>query len=217
MKVGTDGVLLGAWVNPVTSGRILDIGTGTGLIALMLAQRTPPSVPIDAVEIQEAACQDASVNFSRSPWADRLHLHATDVRTFVPPHPYALIVSNPPWFHNSLKPPVQGREISRHSDALPLPELIQLAARWLTPDGRLALVLPAPDHAQLLTLAMNNSLTVTRSCTFITRPGKPPERLLAELSKSPVPATHEVLYLYDTNGRWSDDYQRLTGGFYLKR
>ena len=137
MRVGTDGVLLGAWFDPGGDGaRMLDVGTGTGVIALMAAQRNP-SARIDAVEIDAGSCADAAENFAGSPWAERLALFGESFVSFCghATRKYDRIVSNPPYFVGSLKCPDPGRTRARHTDSLPHPELLAGAAGLLTEKG----------------------------------------------------------------------------------
>ena len=138
MKVGTDGVLLGAWVNVENAQRILDVGTGTGLIALMCAQRSE-SV-IDAVEVDRAASEQAAVNCSASPWKDRITVVHDSFQHFAEStaYRYDLIVSNPPFFKNSLKPKGLARSLARHDDRLSYESLLYYTVKILEPGGTLA-------------------------------------------------------------------------------
>ncbi len=142
MKVGTDGVLLGAWTPIVDAQRILDVGTGTGLIALMLAQRS--NARIDAVEIDKLASEEAEFNFAQSPWNDRLNVFNTNFQVFVnlPFVPYDLIVSNPPFFINSLKTKCAALSVARHDEMLSFDQLITGAKRLLSNTGRFCVIIP---------------------------------------------------------------------------
>ena len=149
MKVGTDGILLGAWALAQTPTHILDIGTGTGLIALMLAQRFPIA-NVDAVEFEPSACQQAAENFANSPWATRLQALCADISDWsrLPNHSgkYSLIVSNPPWFVDSLKPPLESRALARHTPSLSSADLISAVRRLITPGGDFCIILPAEQR-----------------------------------------------------------------------
>ena len=148
MKVGTDGVLLGAWAE-VRPGdrRMLDVGTGTGLIALMLAQRS--AAWITAVDIDVECATQAAENFAASPWADRLDAVSVAVQRYDPVEKFDLIVSNPPYYVDSLLSPDEGRNTARHAAGLPFGELAAAVVRLLSPGGRFALVLPPVEMAAL--------------------------------------------------------------------
>jgi tRNA1Val (adenine37-N6)-methyltransferase len=215
MKVGTDGVLLGAWVNVKDSKTILDIGTGTGLIALMLAQRTPADTHIDAVEPDEPACLDAEENFKNAPWANRIFLHQASIQAFQTTKKYDLIISNPPYFINSYKPPDKSRHIARHADTLTFEELIHASLHLLEPEGRLAVILPQTEGQLFLSLTQRNGLFCIRQWTFRSRSHKPIERLLLEFGRHPEKPEMGELLLYDQGERWSEGYVALTKEFYL--
>ena len=224
MKVGTDGVLLGAWCplphRPIASSpyRLLDIGTGSGLIALMLAQRLSSQSPIannlytiDAIDIDADAVAQAQYNFEQSPWSAQLHAHHSTLQDWSPSLQrsdlqvkrssseanfkrsdlYSLIVSNPPYFQDSLKNPNAQRATARHTDSLSYEELIMHSVRLLAPDGILALVLPIEAEAEILALAAEYGLSPTHITHVHSKPGKPAKRLLIALtpitdSQSPI-------------------------------
>ena len=142
MKVGTDGVLLGAWVALGAADRLLlDVGTGTGVIALMLAQRSP-AAGVTALDIDAACAEQARANADRSPWGGRVTTCCAPVQKYRPEEPFDLVVSNPPYYDRSLLPPDAGRTTARHTVALTHGELIAAACRLLAPEGRLAVILP---------------------------------------------------------------------------
>jgi len=136
MKVGTDAVLLGAWVNLANVKNILEVGTGSGIISLMLAQRTTPSVKIDAIEIEEEDAQQARENILRSPWPDKIAVHHRALQNFKSNATYDLIISNPPYFINSHLPPSAKRSVARHANTLTYPELISNVKKMLALRGR---------------------------------------------------------------------------------
>ena len=231
MKVGTDGVLLGAWApaNPFTPNpltRILDIGTGSGLIALMLAQRFPEA-SIDAIDIDEAAVEQARENFAVSPWTDRLHAYQAKVQEWQMVNGtcpngkwYDLIVSNPPYFRNSLKNPDKGRQTARHTDTLSYAELLRHSARLLTEKGLLALVLPAEAEQEVRGLAAAELLSLTRVTRVYSKESKPARRVLLGFEKSisrdiGISITEDALVLENEIGGRSAAYQELTKDFYL--
>ena len=258
MKVGTDGVLLGCWAPPPPlpspqgrETRILDIGTGSGLIALMLAQRlaAPPPHPsppgrekgfhIDAIDIDEAAVEQAAENFAASPWADRLHAYHSSLQEWqnhsvpslvgrVRERLYDLIVSNPPYFQNSLKNPDKARQTARHTDTLSYNELFLHSVRILTENGILALVLPAEAEQEICSLAAQHSLYLTHITRVYSKESKPARRILLSFEKpkfrntdistyrsSENPFSEDTLVLEDETGGRSAAYREITKGFYL--
>ena len=224
MKVGTDGTLLGAWapVSSVGTGPVLDVGTGSGLIALMLAQRCPEATVL-GIDSDEAAAMQAADNFARSPWPERLQAQHIALQQLAEDpaytHSFQLIVSNPPYFVDSLKNPDAARRAARHTDSLSFPELLRGSLRLLHPEGTLALILPAETETTILALAAEQGLThysITRVCT---RAGKPAKRVLLAFTNSlETLASLEVneLVLQDESGApRSTAYQTLCQDFYL--
>ena len=215
MKVGTDGVLLGAWCGlPAGACRLLDIGTGTGLIALMLAQRADRA-QITAIDIDPV--EEAQTNVARSPWSDRITLVQCAVQQFEAA-PFDRIVSNPPFFTESLKCPDRGRTMARHAVALPFEELLEAVCRLLKPDGRFALVLPTTEGERFEQLAAGR-LTTVRRTEVSTTPRHAPKRLLLEMMHTA--AATECLCERLTIGTgehetYTEEYRRLTRDFYLK-
>lgn len=216
MKVGTDGVLLGAWLalqNPTT---ILDIGTGTGVIALMLAQRTGKDTRIDAVELEQQAYEQATENVKQSSWSDKVRLQLGAIQDFNPPHRYEVIVSNPPYFQNSQKPPDERRLQTRHTDTLSFEELLEAVRRLLTTHGKFNVILPNNEGLAFVDLALKHKLYCSRQWSFRTRKEKPVERWLLEFSPEPLTKTVGEVILYKTGEIWSDEYRNLTKDFYLR-
>lgn len=223
MKVGTDGVLLGTWVkipeDKWKSLHILDIGTGSGLIALILAQRSEHhhSVLIDAIDIDSAAAAQASYNFRLSPWNARLNSFHSMLQDWQ--HgPYDLIVSNPPYFVDSLKNPDKAREMARHTDTLSYAELTEHAHRLLKEDGKLAVILPADAENEFLAHAKRQGMQVERITRVYSKPDKEtPLRILLMLQKTKkgIVATEDTLYIESEDSPRSEAYQALTKEFYL--
>lgn len=214
-KVGTDGVLLGAWVNTEGCHSILDVGTGSGVIALMMAQRTPPDTRIDAIDINPNDAEQARENVLHSPWPEKIIVHHVRLQEFES-HPADLIVSNPPFFKNSAKPPSASRSQARHTDTLSQEELLTHGNRLLAPSGRLAVVLPDAEGRKFVQLAESNGWYCARMCFFHSRESKPAERVLLELTREQKPLHHEKLVLYKGESLvWTDAYRALTGNFYL--
>lgn len=234
LKVGTDGVLLGA-VTALSGAeqRILDVGTGTGLVALMLAQRSaagtaipghgsgehPAAGPgITGIDIDAEAAQEASLNFADSPWSDRLKAVHRSLQGYAddlyradgePAERYDLIVSNPPFFENSLKAPDEQRSNARHTDTLSYRDIITFAGDFLTPDGRISLILPKSEEMRLQRFAASFGFFPLRIVNIRTVEGKTPKRIIAEYSRIRGRVTTQELSLQ------SDEYKELTQDFYL--
>ena len=215
MKVGTDGVLLGAWTNLESANRILDVGTGTGLIALMLAQRTKDAT-ITAIDIDADAVSQAQENVLASPWKDRVEVALQDICTYAPDSLFDSIVSNPPYFVNSLKCPDGQRTKARHTDSLDANRLIGKVTELLAPEGRFSLILPADQTDELLRIAEEKGLYPSRITRVITRPGLPPKRVLVEFRKTTQICEETELVVELDRHVYSEDYIALTKNFYLK-
>ena len=214
MKVGTDAVLLGAWC-PVTGvKRILDIGTGCGVIALMLAQRTPDDVRIDAVEMQEQDARQAMDNVLASPWPSKVNVHTARIQDFES-EPYDLIVCNPPFFTASLLPPDPRRASVRHDHQLSRKALLQAVNRLLAPHGTFAAIIPASDADAFMTDAAAEGIPVVSHTLFHTRKSKPAERSLLAAQRSGAPVQLNDLVLYGNDNRHTEAYRKLTADFYL--
>lgn len=215
MKVGTDAVLLGAWVQINHVKRILDIGTGSGVIALMIAQRTTDDALIDAIDHAEDDLAEARENFLSSLWSERLRAHLATVQQFSPPYQYDLIVCNPPYFSNSLEPPDDKRKSVRHTLDLSFDDLLESTLRLLTPTGTANFILPAKEGESFISLAASRKLYCTRKTSFQSKRHKPVERLLLEFSKKTQSPYESTLVLYDEQNLPSTEYRSLTGDFYL--
>ena len=211
MKVGTDGVLLGCWPLAVRRSpirRILDVGTGSGLIARMLMQRFPEA-QVEGIDIDENAVAQAMQNGVNS-YATRVQNWQAD--------PYDLIVSNPPYFRNSLKNPDKGREMARHTDTLSYEDLIHHSARLLKENGQLALILPAQAETEICQLASAEGLFPTRVTRVYSKEGKPAKRALMAFEKTSLrhdDITFDTLILEDEKGGRSAAYSELCKDFYL--
>ena len=214
MKVGTDGVLLGCWTDVPASGNVLDIGTGSGLIALMIAQRT--NAQIDAIDIASDAYEQACVNFAQSPWNERLKAHMAPIQEWQHEALYDLIISNPPYFNNSLKNPDKGRELARHTDSLSYAELIAHSVRLLKDWGRLSIILPAEAESEVCTIADAHCLYLSRVTRVYTKECKPVRRVLLSWTKQADSIVREDrLVLENAEGGRSTQYQELAKDFYL--
>lgn len=215
MKVGTDGVLLGAWAQTDGSRRILDIGTGSGLIALMMAQRCDAAVT--GIEIDADAAAQAAENAAASPFADRVEIVQTDLKDFRTEQPFDNIVSNPPFYTESVLPPDATRAAARHTQGLPLGVLVGQAKRLMAPDARFQVILPTAAVAQFLGICALQGLSLLRRTDVCTREGKPFKRALLCLINN-IEATRPLtdsLPLSDGKGGRSADYRQLTEDFYL--
>lgn len=215
MKVGTDGVLLGAWATLPHHGRILDIGTGTGLLALMAAQRT--ECHITGIEINAEAAQQAAENALRSPWSNRINIVCADIAHYVATTPFDAIVSNPPYYTSNLRSPDTARATARHQSWLNLPTLVQCAANLLTTNGQLHLVLPFDTEEDAVNAAILKGFYPMRRTIVLTRFSKPPRRVLLTFSRNnqKTDETTLILHANDTNER-SPEYQKLIQDFYIR-
>ncbi|MCP4170853.1 MAG: methyltransferase [Fuerstiella sp.] len=217
MKVGTDAILLGAWATAANPAAILDIGTGTGIVALMLAQRFPKTV-VEAVEIDEPASRQAAANFANSPWSDRLSLTHAAVQDFPFARHYSLIVCNPPYFQNSLKPINHARRKARHDDSLSSAELAGAANRLLSQDGRLCVILPADQRDAFVVQAGSEDLHCARQRLVHPTPQHPPKRILLEFSKDSCSQVVEEgsMSIELIRHQYSPEYLDLAGDFLLR-
>lgn len=239
MKIGTDGVLLGAMVRLENCRpqniRVLDIGTGTGLIALMLAQRLEAlgvDFQIDAVEIDKDAVTQARGNFENSPWKEHLQVYGMPFEEFVlSPQAkrikeqggYDLIVTNPPFYNATLKPEDEARAMARHKDSLPLRTIMNGCHLLLAPHGRLAMIYPMDYDTEVMTEALLTQGKPVRICNIVTKVGKPCKRRITEFSfelgypleESKSSLVCEMLAIRDEKGEYTREYRDLTQDFYV--
>ncbi|MGB5189655.1 tRNA1(Val) (adenine(37)-N6)-methyltransferase [Robiginitalea sp.] len=218
MKVGTDGVLLGAWTSlSHRPDSILDIGAGTGLIALMLAQRSGAET-IDAVEAEAGAFEECVENFEASPWADRLFCYHAGFAEFAREieDPYQLIVSNPPYFESQVGSGDPARDRARQLASLPFNVLLDGVSHLLAPNGRFAVILPFTAEAAFLQEAGSVGLYPSRLTRVKGNPGAPVKRSLLELSRETGPCTQNTLTIERERHQYTPEYTALTREFYLK-
>jgi len=203
MKVGTDGVLLGAAMTLSKNDcRLLDAGTGTGVVALLAAQRlcdAGADFHIEALDIDAAAAGEAALNFSESPWASRLQAQNLPLQLFKPEGKFDCIFSNPPYYDNSLENPDSRKTAARHTDSLSWRELCAFAADFLSPSGRLQMILPADCRASLLRTAASFGLFPFRIIEIHTSSRKPSKRIIAEFSRSKRECALESIDLQQPN------------------
>lgn len=224
MKVGTDGVLLGAWYGMPSAddAAALDIGTGTGLIALMTAQRGEAAgLRVDAVEIEAASYAQATENVATSPWASRVRVHNMSIQDYArcTTEKYALIVSNPPYFTQALKCPDPARTTARHTTELSYSELAACAAELLADEGRFAVILPHEQAQEFIDITQDHGLTLTRRTDVLPAPTSQPKRALMEFAHNGYACPASVDTLVIENGarhEYSYEYRALTKDFYLK-
>lgn len=228
MKVGTDGVLLGAWASGGSTclshrRRILDIGTGTGLIALMMAQRFPDAL-IDAIEIDRDAAEQACENVSASPFADRIRVMEISLQEYAERmsvqggrfSKYDAIASNPPYFVNSLKNPDKFRAIARHTDTLSFRQLMKGVSCLLSDDGVLSVILPTSCQGELENEAVISGFSKTCEVKIRTKEGKTFKRCLMSFCRQiPTTVLREEVCMMDTDNQRSYWYRELTKDFYL--
>ena len=198
MKVGTDGTLIGAWASLPTLGRVLDIGTGTGLIAIMAAQRAL-DVQITAIDIDVDCVEQARENAAASPWSERIEIIHSSLQEFSPNEKFDTIISNPPYFIDSQLPPDAARSTARHTATLPFDELVEGVVRLLSDNGRFALILPTTEMERFRSAARGVLFTV-RECHVWSTPTSGTRRIMAELQTTPPaePPTIEKIVIEDS-------------------
>lgn len=229
MKVTTDACVLGAWTPLGAARRILDIGTGSGLLALFAAQRSAAphtDTQIDAVEFDTAAAQQAYRNFTASPWVDRLHIHHTDIRQFQPDQPYDCILCNPPFFTDSTHNSCTRLAAARHDTSLPLPDLLHSIARLLADDGHAFVLLPSNTEARALQQAPEHGLRLSHRLAIRSSAADPAHRIILGLTPATQaaagdqtalpPVTEEILTLYTEHPIHTAAAGRLFAPFYQR-
>ncbi|MBE0673281.1 MAG: methyltransferase, partial [Bacteroidales bacterium] len=210
-RVTTDSVLLGAWAQIEGAGTILDIGTGTGLLALMAAQRTDANIV--AIEPDHNSYVQAGLNFDASPWKERITLLNTPVQDFNPEggSGFDAIISNPPYFIDSLLNPDADKARTRHTITLSQADLLGAVVRLLNPGGTLHMVLPVTEAERFLSLAVTYDLFCSRRMLVRPTPARPPSRVLMMFGREAVPCTDdEIIIEKGERHIYSDEYVSLT-------
>lgn len=216
MKVGTDSVLLGAWADCEKAHRILDVGTGSGILALMAAQRNPYA-EIVGIDIDPSAVQQANANAALSPWNGRIHMEQADIRSWVHPSYFDCILCNPPFYHNGLLSPDALRNQARQTASLSFEDLIKGCAALLTDNGTFHVIIPSENCDFFCQLCWERNLHLQRKVWVHTKENKQSKRVLLSFSKKKCPyPMGERLILKNKDNEVSEDYRKLTGDFYLK-
>lgn len=219
MKVGTDGVLLGAWTplynNPYS---VLDIGAGTGLIALMIAQRSLAE-QIDAVEIDENAFSQCFENFENSPWNDRLYVFNSSLEDFTEEffeeQTYDLIVSNPPFYSENYKSNDENRNLARFTDSLPFEQLIACTEGLLSENGIFSVIIPYKEEVNFTTICADYGLYPFKICRVQGAPNSEIKRSLIAFTRIPAEISYENIIIEKERHKYTEDYISLTKDFYL--
>lgn len=215
MKVGTDAVMLGAWVQVNPTDVALDIGTGCGVLSLMLAQKGVAK--IDAVDIDEPSVYEAATNFEASRWRDRISAYHADIRRFGFGRKYDLIISNPPFYLNSYKCEADRKNQARHTDtSLSFNDLVISVKHLLKPEGRFALVLPERESHDFIPVANKSNLYIYRKQNIIPVENKESNRINLELRyNEPESVEESTLVMRDAEGRFTEAYHAFLKDFYL--
>ena len=216
MKVGTDAMLLGSWVRPVAASSILDLGTGCGVLALMMAQVS--DAKIDAIDIHRPSVEEADHNVLQSPWASRIHVihRSLGEHARLAVHPYDIIISNPPFFINSLKPVSPGKLIAKHECTLTFESLLEHSLSLMHAGSSLCLILPVNEGKLFTAMASDKGLYPARTLTIKPSPSKHPHRILVEFRfKIPSEPFEDKLVILDHQNRFSEKYLSMTQIFHL--
>lgn len=208
LKVGTDGVLLGAWTNYAGAKRILDIGTGTGLLALIAAQRNGEAM-IDAVEIDDASAEQAQENAAASPWADRIRVHRMDARRMKVSEPYDLIICNPPFYAGDMVPADDRAVAAKHEAALGFKELMVVVNASMGAEGRFSVILPTNREHVLRLFADAVGIRPLRRCVIRYLADRAPKRVMLEMWRGAPVLEQDEVTVEEVQGTYSARYQEL--------
>jgi tRNA1Val (adenine37-N6)-methyltransferase len=217
MKVGTDGILLGAWTKVPEEGRILDIGTGTGLIALMIAQRT--MCMIDAIEIDPDAAEQANKNVQNSPWSKRISVIHCSLKDYTKKNTekYDLIVCNPPFYISNLKSGDKKKNMARNAEYLPLQDLVRFSVQLLKKTGALVVIIPYQHIQRYMKILKEYNLEISRMTSVKTNERKSPARVLIEVGKKLEfkKEQDELTIMNSLENNYTEEYKKLTRNYYL--
>ena len=217
MKVNTDSVLLGAWTQiPENAKNILDIGTGTGVLALMMAHKNN-FIEIDAIEIEKNAAEEAKENFKNSKWNNRIKSYFIPLQSFLPKTKYDCIITNPPYFINALKNTKKNKSLARHTESLSFEEIIYFCAKNMTCKGMLSLILPKQEAEIFQEIAKKEELFLTRICFIRPTVDKEFNRVLMEFSLKKKEFQKEEMEIYQAKNVYSKKHFELTKEFYLNK
>ncbi len=213
MKVSTDSLLLGAWVDIGAAKRLADFGCGCGILALMLAQRSGADAEITAIERDQAAAAQAAENVAASPWPDKVQVQQQDIQRVKQPQ-FDLVISNPPYFAQSLASSNSQRALARQGAGLDLTEWFSCAAAATTANGQIAMVIPSAQWPQLRAVTQQQGWYVARYCMVTTVAHKAPKLVLAQWQRQPTVTEQQQLVIQQQGG-YTAEFRQLTGAFYL--
>lgn len=215
MKVCTDACILGAWANASQATTLLDIGTGTGLLSLMMAQRYP-LLKIEAIEIDESAAKQAKENFYNSPWNDRLTIIEGDVKQFSlsANKKYEHIICNPPFYNDHLKPDDKANAVARHSEQLTLEELAEAVCKLLLLQGKFSVLLPPDEMKQLETILLSKKLFLNSQLFIKDRMELPVIRVVGEFSFNTSSTATETLIIKENEQDYTKEFKKLLSDYY---
>ena len=212
LKVGTDSMLLGALCNWENPKRLLDIGTGTGVLALMCAQRFPFD-EITGIELSEEACKDAENNARNNPFPSKIQLINRAIQDYHPAEAFDAIISNPPFFENSQKNQNEHKALARHTESLSFPELIASISRLLTPNGKTWIIVPSESTENILKLAKEHQLFASELITLFGKPEKSTRMILSLVKQEQEPRSYS-LCIRNEDGTYTEEYKILTREFH---
>ncbi|QSE99131.1 tRNA1(Val) (adenine(37)-N6)-methyltransferase [Fulvivirga lutea] len=215
MRVGTDAVVLGSWVDVTDQSNILEVGTGCGIIALMIAQRNAKAT-IDAIDIDDGSVEEALSNFKNSVWSDRLTAKKCSFQHFEPAKKYDHIVSNPPFFGSGTKSPISKRHNARHTNTLTFEELVKRSKELLSAKGNLSIIIPHEALTEMCKIIDEQHLAIQKQLNFKAKEATKIERVLLTIGRDITTLEENTMYQYNTDGTWSEEYKNLTKDYYLK-